>query len=560
MADRIQLRRGTAAQWAANQDKVLLSGEPAAELDQGNKFKIGDGVTPWSQLGYVGGSTNATDIISGTLADARLSANVPLKANLTIINVVDYGADKTGATDSTSAILAADAAAEAGGRDVYFPAGVYRIDGLLRLADTASGAAIRTMRPRRWIGDGAWQDSTASTDVTYRGTVFDCRNNTAPALLLKPRGFFELRGITFWQNGTAHTQPYVKITNTTTHVIGCSFIGHDSKSGATCDQKAIVFGGTTLTAIGNEDDSPFQGYGTTVERCYFDRIQHVATWQIFANDIKFVNNVVWNKCGGDTVFVCNPVVAGQYAAGATIADNTIEMLYYSTWAKLTRAVAWCLRGNGLYDAGTLDATGIVHLTDCPGIRIDCGLMPTYTQLVKTDGISSWVTFASNQGEQTYYTSQHPWKAETAKAGTLTVEGGNNALVVQPPTSFTEADSNAVSVNALSKDGSIVYFRQLRNGTVTLDGTVQSILDAKAWTLRNDGFRRKGDGGNIYFDSGTGGSVNFHRGYRHEIEDHTGADIAHFQSAGVVKFFGLPTSNPNVAGQLWNDNGTIKISS
>ena len=73
MADRIQLRRGTAAQWAANQDKVLLSGEPAAELDQGNKFKIGDGVTAWSQLGYVGGSTNATDIISGTLNPARLS-------------------------------------------------------------------------------------------------------------------------------------------------------------------------------------------------------------------------------------------------------------------------------------------------------------------------------------------------------------------------------------------------------------------------------------------------------------------------------------------------------
>jgi hypothetical protein len=50
--DRIQARRGTAAQWTAA-DPVLTAGEPGLELDTG-KIKFGDGTTPWSGLDYVG--------------------------------------------------------------------------------------------------------------------------------------------------------------------------------------------------------------------------------------------------------------------------------------------------------------------------------------------------------------------------------------------------------------------------------------------------------------------------------------------------------------------------
>ena len=31
------------------------------------------------------------------------------------------------------------------------------------------------------------------------------------------------------------------------------------------------------------------------------------------------------------------------------------------------------------------------------------------------------------------------------------------------------------------------------------------------------------------------------------------------SGNVIKFTNLPTSNPNNAGQLWNDNGTLMVS-
>lgn len=52
MADivKIQLRRGTAADWTTN-DTVLGAGEPGYETDTG-KIKYGDGTTAWTSLAY----------------------------------------------------------------------------------------------------------------------------------------------------------------------------------------------------------------------------------------------------------------------------------------------------------------------------------------------------------------------------------------------------------------------------------------------------------------------------------------------------------------------------
>lgn len=52
MATRIQIRRGTAAEWTAA-NPVLASGEPAYETDTGEE-KIGDGSSEWVDLPYKG--------------------------------------------------------------------------------------------------------------------------------------------------------------------------------------------------------------------------------------------------------------------------------------------------------------------------------------------------------------------------------------------------------------------------------------------------------------------------------------------------------------------------
>lgn len=70
----VQVKRQTAAAWTAA-DPVLLEGEPGFETDTG-RLKIGDGVTVWSGLSYIGGAggtgslTGAVDpngVVNGVL-------------------------------------------------------------------------------------------------------------------------------------------------------------------------------------------------------------------------------------------------------------------------------------------------------------------------------------------------------------------------------------------------------------------------------------------------------------------------------------------------------------
>ena len=51
MADKIQLRRDTAANWTTA-NPVLAQGEEGHEIDTGRR-KIGDGTTAWNALGYI---------------------------------------------------------------------------------------------------------------------------------------------------------------------------------------------------------------------------------------------------------------------------------------------------------------------------------------------------------------------------------------------------------------------------------------------------------------------------------------------------------------------------
>jgi len=65
MANRIQYRRDTAANWTSA-NPVLALGEPAVETDTG-KQKIGDGTTAWSALTYLptSGTAAALAIVFG---------------------------------------------------------------------------------------------------------------------------------------------------------------------------------------------------------------------------------------------------------------------------------------------------------------------------------------------------------------------------------------------------------------------------------------------------------------------------------------------------------------
>ena len=96
MADLIQIRRDTAANWTSA-NTVLAQGELGAETDT-SKIKIGDGSTVWNSLGYLidaGGYITATStntLSNTTLAAPTLSGQLTgADQTVSAINLKDYG-------------------------------------------------------------------------------------------------------------------------------------------------------------------------------------------------------------------------------------------------------------------------------------------------------------------------------------------------------------------------------------------------------------------------------------------------------------------------------------
>ena len=76
-----QVRRGTAAEWTAA-DTVLASGELGLETDT-DLFKMGDGATEWTQLGYGGikgdtGDTGPTGPAGGATVEEIIVYSIAL--------------------------------------------------------------------------------------------------------------------------------------------------------------------------------------------------------------------------------------------------------------------------------------------------------------------------------------------------------------------------------------------------------------------------------------------------------------------------------------------------
>ena len=117
MANKIQLRRDTAANWTTN-NPTLSQGEPGLETDT-FKIKYGDGTTPWNTLSYPSGSsytlpTASTSTLGGVKVDGSsitinngvISAaaqggsysNITLSGTTTVQEIQEVIQTKSGAT------------------------------------------------------------------------------------------------------------------------------------------------------------------------------------------------------------------------------------------------------------------------------------------------------------------------------------------------------------------------------------------------------------------------------------------------------------------------------
>ena len=106
MANRLQLRRGGAQEWA-NSNPILAQGELGIELDTG-RFKIGDGVTAWNTLRYerpVESTSNTANTLVQRDADGNFAAgtitatligNASTAARLSSTRQINLADDLTG--------------------------------------------------------------------------------------------------------------------------------------------------------------------------------------------------------------------------------------------------------------------------------------------------------------------------------------------------------------------------------------------------------------------------------------------------------------------------------
>ena len=171
---KIQLRKGTAAQWTSA-NPVLLAGEEGYETDTGRK-KIGDGTTAWTLLAYyhdpdlsgvyaplVKGVTNGDshDHSGGDGAQIAYStlSGLPTLGTAAATDSTDYATDTQGAT--------ADSAMQPGDDAAYLGSGA-ATDGYVLTADGAGGAAWEAATGGS-SHDPVTVSDSASIDLTLTG-------------------------------------------------------------------------------------------------------------------------------------------------------------------------------------------------------------------------------------------------------------------------------------------------------------------------------------------------------------------------------------------------------
>jgi hypothetical protein len=181
MAGRIQLKRGTAAQWTAS-NPILAAGEPGVERDTGRQ-KIGDGTTAWNSLPYVDAVGLSTKADTSALT-AGLATKVDTSTLTTDGDILTRSGGSV--TRTTRANLAADAAFS--GRlspavffvDWYLPTGVTPTTATSAQTLAAYNAARAAAAAVRGIVKFT-PGQTYQIDDTFiidEGMTFDCTGAT----------------------------------------------------------------------------------------------------------------------------------------------------------------------------------------------------------------------------------------------------------------------------------------------------------------------------------------------------------------------------------------------
>lgn len=280
-----------------------------------------------------------------------------------IVHISSFGGVGDGVTDDSAALTAAMAALSSRrGGIIEFDAKPYLFLSTIR-PPYVDHAQWPQMKPLKFQGSGAHWSGSSSGVVTgspiIGGTTFDLRGgNQYGKIQLRGLGLFESEGITYTNLGTSDAFPIIHTTNTTLHLTHNAFMGHLTKYGSTCDQDAIILGGT-VNAFSNTETAGFQGYGTVIDSNFFERIRRGVHARVWSNSNVIRHNTAWVNCGnalagGAFIDINGDSGASDYAEGNIIDGNLIEMFNYTYAISLIWAKSTIVIGNAGWDGSGLN--------------------------------------------------------------------------------------------------------------------------------------------------------------------------------------------------------------
>jgi hypothetical protein len=178
MAQQIQFRRGTAAEWAAA-NPILAQGELGINLD-GNRFKIGTGLTSWNYLDYTAvfdviTQPTTAPIVYPTFANNSGVTNVGIatSGSTSFVYIPSTGNLGIGTTNATSKLTVAGNISVSG--FATFGSNLL-VTGIITATDFNSASDIRLKENIQKI------DNPIDKIVRIEGVTFDWKSDNKPSM------------------------------------------------------------------------------------------------------------------------------------------------------------------------------------------------------------------------------------------------------------------------------------------------------------------------------------------------------------------------------------------
>jgi hypothetical protein len=433
-----------------------------------------------------------------------------------VVRPEDYGALGDGSTDDYAAFAAALAALYAAdGGTLKLAKKRYRINTAIVLTNdgTHTGSTPSRQPAIQIIGEGSWASGQGGT--VEGCTILDIRSSDVLGHIQSyGLGLLVLEDFHLTDGGNSGGNPFIFHTATTLKANRISVIGSSNVGSATCNQDAIISGGTgtDYTTVAN---GPFQGYGTIIRDCYFDRIRRGWYARTYCNGCVFSGNTFWNASGTNLASGAAVEILGDASnnsVGNHIDIPILEIGSYVYGVKLTKS-SWNYIKVAPFD-DTVTTLNAVHLTDSnSGFNTIVGnhaLSGSKAFFSQATGNTSNIWLNNDSGTFSFFPNLD---ATVLKAGSVTAYSRTGGMLLsQPSTAGSESDAmlRVLRSAAEASDPAGTIWSLVQGGTLSWGGSLAgNITNAAAagvsYTANGRSIVANGSGGAMTINSGTGGS-------------------------------------------------------